>query len=290
MNFAMVYGVTPDYWKAMRIPLLRGRYLTEQDSENAPPVVLIDEDFAQKFFSHEDPLGKRIHSGLIGTEPEIVGIVKHVKHEGLASGGREKVPAQFYMPFVQVPQRFVTEVSLGVDFVARTDGPPMSFVGAIREASKQFDSQQVVYAFDSVDAIVSSSISAQQFLMMLLSGFAGAALLLSSVGIYGLVSYLVEQRTHEIGVRVALGALRRDVLRLILKHGTKTTLCGIGVGLAGAFGLTRLLSSFLFGVTPADPVTFGGIATLMFFVGLLASYIPARRALRVDPMVALRYE
>lgn len=273
MNHAMIYGVTHDYWKVMRIPLLRGRYLTERDNENTPPVVVIDEALARSFFGDQDCLGMKLHVGLLDTEPEIIGIVKHVKHEGLASDGREKTPAQFYMPFMQVPPKFVSEVSLGVDFVVRTDGPPMSYVGAIRDASKQFDSQQVVYAFDSLDAIVSNSISSQQFLMRLLSGFAALALLLSCIGIYGLVSYLVEQRTHEIGVRIALGALRRDVLGLVLERGTTTTLFGIGIGLVGAFGLTRLLSGFLYGVTAVDLVTFGGMAMLVLLVGLLASYI-----------------
>ncbi len=290
MNFAMVYGVTPHYWKAMRIPLIRGRYLTEQDNEHSPPVVLIDENLAYRFFGKEDPLGRRIHLGVIGTEPEIVGIVGHVKHEGLASGGREKIPAQFYMPFTQVPERFISEVSLGVDFVARTTGPPESFIGAIREASKQFDSQQVVYAFDSMDAIVRSSIAMQHFSMMLLSAFAALALLLSCLGIYGLIVYVVGQRTHEIGVRIALGAVRKNVLWLILGHGAKMTAMGTAIGLMGAFGLTRLLSNFLFGVSSSDPITFCAVAILMIFVGLLASWVPARRATRVDPMVALRYE
>ena len=290
VNFAMIYGVAPDYWKVMRIPLLRGRYLEDSDNENSRPVVVIDEDLAHKFFPRQDPIGKRLHIGLIGTAPEIVGIVGHVKHEGLGSGGRERIPAQFYMPFTQVPEKWMPEVSLGVDFVVRTTGPPESFIGAIREASRQFDSQQVVYAFDSMEAIVSSSIWAQHFSMLLLSGFAALALLLSSVGIYGLISYLVTQRTHEIGVRVALGAFRGDVLWLILGHGIKMTIAGIAIGLAGAFGLTRLLSSLLFGVSTTDPLTFGGAAIFLIFIGVLACYVPARRAMRVDPMVALRYE
>ena len=290
MNFAMIYGVTAAYWKILRIPLLRGRYLEESDDENSRPVVVIDENLAHKFFPREDPIGKRLHIGLIGTAPEIVGIVGHVKHEGLGSGGRERIPAQFYMPFTQIPEKWMPEVSLGVDFVVRTAGPPESFIGAIREASRQFDSQQVVYAFDTMEAIVSSSIWTQHFSMMLLSAFAALALLLSCMGIYGLISYLVAQRTHEIGVRVALGAFRGDVLWLILSHGIKMTIIGIAIGLAGAFGLTRLLSSLLFGVSATDPLTFGGAAILLILIGLLACYMPARRAMRVDPMVALRHE
>jgi predicted permease len=290
MNFAMLYAVSPDYWKVMRIPLLRGRYLTEEDNENSRPVVLIDEDLARKFFAGKDPIGQRLHVGLLDSAPEIVGIVGHVVHEGLGAVGRERVQAQFYIPTTQIPDKWMSEVALGVDFVARTAGPPESFIGAIGEASHRFDSEQVVYAFDSMDAIVASSIAVHRFSMILLSIFAGLALLLSCVGIYGLIGFLVEESTHEIGIRVALGALGRDVLWLVLRNMGRMMVIGLTVGLAGAFALTRLLSNLVFGVSTTDAATFGGAAALLAAVACAASYIPARRAMRVDPMVALRHE
>jgi predicted permease len=290
MHFALFYAVTPGYWRAMAIPLIRGRYLTDQDNEASHPVIVIDQSLAREFFPGEDPLGRRINVGLIGTEPEVVGIVGHVKHWGLASDNQESIQAQFYLPFMQIPDKFMPLVASGVDFVVRTSGAPQSFVGAIRKASQQFDGSQVVYGFEAMDEIVSDSVSTQRSSMILLALFAAVALVLSSVGIYGVISYLVEQRTHEIGVRLTLGALRKDVLWLILGHGTKMAMIGIAIGLGASFGLTRLMTKLLFGVTPTDPVTFGGVTILLLLVALLACFVPARRAMQVDPMVALRHE
>jgi putative ABC transport system permease protein len=290
MNWALFYPSSPGYWKAMRISLIRGRLLTEQDKENSPPVIVIDESFARQYFPNEDPVGKRINLGLLEMQPEIVGVVAHVNHWGLGSIAHENLKAQLYVPMLQIPDRFMPLAARGVNVVARTASAPQFYEEALRAASKQFDRDQVVYDFEPMERIVSDSIAMQRFAMVLLGVFAGLALVLASLGIYGVVSYLVGQRKHEVGIRMALGAQRGDVLRLILGQGTKMALIGVGIGLAIAFGLTRLMASMLFGVSVRDPLTFLGVSLLLTTIACLACYLPARRAARVDPMLALRYE
>jgi putative ABC transport system permease protein len=194
------------------------------------------------------------------------------------------------MPVWQVPDRFWPLLANGSQWVARTSGAPGGIAGGIREAQARVDSTSVIFAVQPMEEIVANSITKQRLTMMLLSVFSGLALALSAVGIYGVISYLTGQRTHEIGIRVALGASAADVLRMILGEGMRITLIGVGVGLVAALGLTRLITKIIYGVSASDPLTFLGVALLLSAVALLACYIPARRAMRVDPIIALRYE
>jgi ABC-type antimicrobial peptide transport system permease subunit len=198
--------------------------------------------------------------------------------------------AEFYIPFRQIPDRFMSRAARTVVVLIRAKRQPLALVETIRHAIEQMNSEQVMYEVRAYDEIVASSIAAQRFSMVLLGTFASLALLLSSIGIYGVISYLVGQRTREIGIRIALGAQRADILRMVLGRGASMALVGVALGLVGALGLTRLMSGLLFGVSATDPLTFLAVAWLLTFVALTACYIPARRATRVDPIIALRYE
>ena len=290
MESSLFYLVDPDYLKAMGTPLVRGRFLTEQDSESSPPVIVIDESFAKKYFPNEDPIGKHVNLSLVDLHPEIVGVAGHVKHFGLDSDAKEPIAAQLYMPFMQLPEQFWPLVASNVWMVARTQGPAGSAAGAIRTTLARNNSEEVMFAEQTMDDIVDESLADRRFVMILLGAFAALALTLSSIGIYGVVSYLVGERTHEIGIRVALGAHHVDVLRLVLGQGAKMALAGVTAGLAAAFGLTRLMAKMLYGVGASDPLTYGGVAIVLTLVAMAACYVPARRATRVDPIVALRYE
>jgi putative ABC transport system permease protein len=290
MNWALFYGITPDYFKTMGIPLLRGRQLTRGDNESAPGVVIIDEYLAQRYFPGQDPIGKRLNFGLFNMTAEIVGVARHINHWGPGSKRGGQIQAEVYLPWVQFPDQVMPLLSRGVDFVARTAQSPESMADAIRSAASQFDPNMVSFNFMPMKRIISDSIAAQRFTMVLLGVFAGLALLLASIGIYGVLSYVVGQRTQEVGIRMALGAQRRDVLRMILGEGTRLTSIGIGIGLIASLVLTRLMSSMLFGVSATDPLTFLLVAVALTAVACTACAIPALRATRVDPMVALRYE
>jgi predicted permease len=290
MNFALWYPVQPQYLQVMGTPLIRGRFISDQDAEKTPMVIVIDQNFAREYFPNEDPVGKRINIGLINGIAEIVGVVGHVKHWGLADQGHQNLQAEFYSPLVQLPDQVLPLAAGGIGVVVRTSGNPEAFVSAIRQASTKFDSGQVVYDFTPMTKIVSDSIATQRFTMILLGIFSALALVLSSVGIYGVISYLVGQRTHEIGIRMALGAQRRDVVRMVLGEGLRVALVGVAVGIVAALALTHLMTQMIFGVRAVDPLTFAGVAILLTLVALAACYIPARRAMRVDPIVALRYE
>ncbi len=290
MPFALFYLVNPDYHQAMRIPVERGRSFTERDDEHGPSVALIDATFAHKYFPNQDPIGKHLNVGLLDMQPEIVGVVGHVEHWGLGSREHQDLQAQLYLPVWQVPDRFWTLLANGSGYVARTTGNTGDITGAIRQAAEKVVSSAAIYEVRPMEEIVSRSISTQRLTMFLLSIFSALALILSAVGIYGVISYLTGQRTHEIGVRVALGASRRDVLRMVLGQGLKITLIGVVIGIAAAFGFTRLITTLIYGVGASDPLTFGAVAIMLSGVALFACYIPARRAMRVDPIVALRYE
>jgi predicted permease len=291
MNVGIWYAIQPDYLKAMGIPLLRGRFISPEDTENSRSVVVIDENFAREFFPNADPIGKQIDTDLVGplVRSEIVGIVGHTRQTGPSDTERQDREGQFYFAIDQMPDKVVA-LFTGMTMVARSSTTPLASAGSIRAASKRFDPDQVLFDFQPMDELLSKSIANQRFTMILLSIFAALALVLSAIGVYGVISYLVSQRTREIGVRVALGAQRSDVLRLILGDGARLTFLGVAIGLAASLGLTRLLAKMLFGVRARDPVTLIVVTVILSAVAFLACYIPARRATRIDPMVALRYE
>jgi predicted permease len=290
MTFALFYLVNPGYVDAMKIPVQRGRFFTEQDDEHGQQVVVIDAAFARKYFRNEDPVGKRLNLGLLDMQPLIVGVVGHVEHWGLGSTSNQNLQAELYLPVWQVPDRFWPLLAHGAGYVVRTSGKTEGLGKELREATVKFDPSAAVYEMRPMEEIVAGSISSQRMTMILLSIFSGLALVLSAIGIYGVISYLVGQRTHEIGIRVAMGASRQDVLRMVLGDGMTIALAGAAIGLAAALGLTRLISKMIYGVSAVDPLTFGGVAVLLMTVALLACYVPARRAMSVDPIVILRYE
>jgi len=294
MDMAMVYRVEPDYLEAMGIALKQGRFFTDQDNERSPNVAVIDEVFARKYFPNENPIGRRLN--LIGEEDQrqIVGVVGHVKQFDLDSDGAYPVQAQLYLPFRAISNSVMALVPGGVIVVARFEGASgeagPSFFNSIRLVIQGQNSQNVIFRLQTMNEALARSLARHRFSMTLLGAFAAVALLLASVGLYGVISYLVGQRTHELGVRIALGARRSDVLRLVVNHGMKMALGGVAIGLIAAFGLTRLMANMLYGVSPSDPATFAVIALLLAAVAMAACIIPAWRATKVDPLVALRHE
>jgi putative ABC transport system permease protein len=275
-------GVSPDYFKAMKIQLLKGRVFTESDGFNKPPVIIINEAMARQYWPNEDPVGKRVMSSLDGWRfwREIVGVVKDVRYAALDTEAK----TQIYIPFNH---------DSGISYrtlVARTDGAPLSFVATLQSQVEAIDRDQPITHVRTLDELVARSVSQRRFNMLTLTILAGVALLLAAVGIYGVMSYSIEQRTHEIGLRMALGAQTRDVLKLVVSQGMTLTLIGVAIGLGAALALTRLIKNLLFGVSATDPMTFFVIATLLAMVALIACYLPARRATKVDPLVALKTE
>jgi predicted permease len=289
MPQALTYITTPGYLGTMEIPLLRGRDFTEQDSESSRKVVVIDEVLAEHFFPGQDPVGKQLQLYMLGPA-EIVGVVGHVKHWGLDTDDSAKIRDQLYFPFFQIPDQFMAHAKMGLRLVLRTRSNPLSVVSAVGEQVMGPGKDQPVYNVNSMEQLISSSVARRRFLRMVLVIFAGLALTLAAIGIFGVMSYSVSQRTHEIGVRMALGAERRDVLKLVVGRGVALALGGIAIGVGGALGLTHFLAGMLYGVRPTDPITYLLACLLLTGVALLASYLPARRATKVDPMVALRYE
>ena len=276
------YSVSADYFSAMGIPLRRGRLFTERDNKDSPHVALINETMAKRTFPGEDPIGKRITFDTGEKNPdwfEVVGIVGDVKQYGLD----QPTTLQTYEPYTQ--QTFPS-----MTLVVRTKGDPTNLSAAIRSEVLKLDKDQPVSSIKTLQQFFSNSISQQQFSMLLLGVFAAVALVLATVGIYGVLSYAVTQRRHEIGIRMALGARAPDVLRLVLINGMSLALIGVILGLGGAFGLTRLMETLLFEVKATDIITYATVALGLLVVALAACYIPARRATKVDPLVALRYE
>lgn len=289
MPWANWYEVQPDYLKVMGIPLKRGRFFTAADNESSPLVTVIDESFAAKYFPNQDPIGKRINDEFLGKPAEIVGIVGNVKQWGLDP--RINLQAEFYIPLMQVNDSLLTRTAVHTSGVlVRTDGPPLAMVEPLRKKIVEGNAQDVLFRPRSYDQIVSRSLSNRSFSMVLLGAFAALALLLAAIGIYGVVSYIVGQRTREIGIRIALGAQPGNVIGLVLGEGARMALIGVAVGLAAALLLTHLMKSVLYGVSAADPLTYLAVAALLSAIALLACYIPAIRATHVDPIVALRYE
>jgi len=291
--------VTPDYFRAMDIPLKSGRYFNDHDDRSslagkdlsklpelerqvaAMNAIVIDEEFARRYWPNEDPIGKRIRIGReSGVSLTVLGVVGRVKMEGL---GEDSMRVQGYFPFAQIPDSDMT-------VILKAAGDPNQLISAVRQQVKNIDPDQPIYSVRTMDEIRAASVAPERLNLALLSIFAGIALILAIVGIYGVMSYSVTQRTHEIGIRMAIGAQPRDVFRMILGQGMILALVGVVIGLVGAFALTRLMATMLFGIEPTDPTTFASIAVLLTAVALVACYIPGRRATKVDPLVSLRYE
>ncbi|HEU5233706.1 MAG TPA: ABC transporter permease [Terriglobales bacterium] len=290
MNWALFYIAEPDYQKAMGFPLLSGRFISENDTQTSPPVIVIDEYLAHKYFPNENPIGKHLNIGLLDLQPEIVGVVGHVKHWGLDKDSQQKVQAQVYVPLNQIPDRFWPLLNRGAYLMLRSSVDPLTLLPALRASISKVNHEHVIYNVRTFDQIISDSLAERRFSMILLGLFAALALVLSSIGIYGVISHLVGQRVPEIGTRMALGAQRKDVLRLILGRGIALSAAGVILGSLLALILTRQMRSMIYGVTATDPLTFAGVALLLMLVATGACYMPARRAMRVDPMSALRHE
>ncbi len=292
--------VTPDYFRAMNIPVLRGRVFTDRDDRShlagkdlsklsetqremaGVTSIVIDEEFAKRYWPNEDAVGKRIRLGTAADAPvlEVLGVVGRVKMESLNQNSDR---VQGYFAFNQTP-------SSGMTVIIKGASDPNQLISSVRAAVREIDPDQPIYSPRTMDDIRSESVAPERLNLTLLSLFAGLALVLAIVGIYGVMSYSVTQRTHEIGIRMAIGARPLDVFKMILGHGMKLALIGVAVGLAGAFALTRLMASMLFGVEPTDATTFGAISVLLIGVALLACYLPGRRATKVEPTISLRYE
>jgi predicted permease len=276
--------VSTDYFKTMEIPLLSGRYFDERDSKDSLPVTVVDETLANRYWPDQDPVGKRIAAFFDSKNNQlnwrtVVGVVKNVKRYGLDG----KIKEQYYFPQSQSPQR-------SMFLLVRSAADPTGLASSIRDAIHNVDKDQPIFRVMTMEQVVSNSVAQKRFSMLLLVIFAAVALLLAAVGIYGVMSYSVTQRSHEIGIRMALGAQQGDVLRMVVRQGMTITLIGVVIGLVGAFLVTRIMSSLLFGVGARDPLTFVAIPLILAGVALGACFIPARRATRVDPMIALRYE
>jgi predicted permease len=270
------------YFEAMQIPLVSGRLFTEQDSATSPPVVIVDDYMAGQLWPHEDPLGKRIKLGsLTSDEPfvTVVGVVGRVKQYTLDTDSR----IALYLPQTQYPVR-------EMNVVVRSSADPAVESASVMQIVRGLDPDLPVYSVRTMRARVAESLARRRFSMMLLVIFAAVSLVLAALGTYAVMAYLVNQGTPEIGIRVALGATRFDILRMIVKRGMQITLAGVGVGLVGAFLLTGLIRSLLFGILPTDPTTYVVVSLFLVTVSFLATYIPARRAAQVDPVTSLRNE
>lgn len=289
-HLTQTYIVQPGFMSALQIRILHGRALTEQDNETSPVVTVIDEAFAQKYFPGQDPIGKHLNFRTWGEGVEIVGIAGHVKQFGLDQDTASRtMRAEVYLPLMQMKAVSMDSFSQ-LDVLAKGPLPPAVMEEQVRRAVQQVNGDCVVYGATSFDSLISDGLAIRRFAMILLATFAAVALLLASIGIYGVVSYAVGQRSREIGIRMALGAQRGDVLRMVIAEGGRMALLGLGIGVVAALALTRLMASMLFGVTASDPATFGAVAVLLCGLALLACFIPARRATQVDPVRALRYE
>ena len=275
--------VAPNFHETMRIRLLRGRTFSEQDTKTKAAVIVVNETLAKRYWPNEDPLGKRIAFGSPGKPNpawrEIIGVVGNVKYFGLD----EEQPPALYLAMAQAPQR-------GMTIVVRTSVPPLSLASGVREKIAALQPNLAIPAFATMDEAVASAADQPRLLSVLTGVFALMALLLAGVGLYGVMAYMVQERTQEMGIRLAIGARPSEVLRMVLAQGIKLALVGVAVGLAAALALTKVLASLLFEVSDRDPVTFLSVALLLVGVAFAASYFPARRAMRVDPIVALRYE
>jgi predicted permease len=275
---ASFYGVSPDYFSTLGIKIVRGRGFSERDDEHAPTVVVISETMAAKYWPGEDPIGKRVKLSYNNTGPrEIVGIAGDVKQKSLT----DAVLPQMYTPFVQTPWPFLTAV-------AKTSAAPEAAAGSMRQALAHLDPEQAAGEIRTFDQYLARSIATPRFTAILLGTFAALALLLAGFGLYGVMAYSVAQRRREIGIRMALGAQAADVRSLVVSQAMRLGAAGLAMGIAGALAVTRVLDSLLFGVSASDPLTFATVSAALITVLVLAAYLPARRATRVDPIIALR--
>jgi putative ABC transport system permease protein len=280
---AGVRAITPDYFQTMRIPVLKGRSLTAQDRYNTPRVIIVNEALASRYWPNQEAIGKRL--AFVEEDPdkqvwrEIVGVAGNVKHKALET----EIEPEVYFPYQQLPGPYM-------NLVVNTASDPASMIPAVRDQVLSIDKDQPVSDIMTMDQRVAKSVASRRFVMSLLGAFSVLALGLAAVGIYGVMAYLVTQRTAEIGVRMALGAQRRDVLKLVVGRGMALAIVGTAIGLVASLAMTRLMRSLLFEVTPTDWLTFLMASMLLLTVALLASYIPARRATKVDPLNALHYE
>jgi len=275
-------AVTPEYFQTLRVPLIRGRYFTWHDGPDASPVVIINETMARGFWPGEDPIGKRFKFGGLDSRAPwltIAGVVGDMRRQGLDRGSR----AETFLPVTLQPRR-------GMDLVIRTAGDPLALAATIQSVIRSVDKDSPLFDITTLEARIGESISQRRFQTVLLGLFSVLALVLAAIGIYGVMYQFVSQRTHEFGVRVALGAQRRDVIGMVLRQAIVMAGAGVLLGILGALVLTRAMSTMLFGVSPADLLTFTVVPLLLGAVALAASYIPARRSTKIDPLVALRYE
>ena len=282
------YHVSPAYFQTMGIELIKGRLFTAEDTPATPSVAIIDEVLARRYFPNEDPLGQRLKASADAPGIEIVGVVRHAEPNSLDAQG--PAPAQFYFNFNQIPAERLPGYVRRINLLTRTEVEPLSLASAVRGQVAALNKDQAVFNVRTMEQTVAQSVAARRFSMLLLTVFGIVALALASIGIYGLMSYTVAQRTREIGVRMALGAQMSDVLKLMVGQGMKLALVGVVLGLVASVALTQLMKTLLFGVSATDPLTFIAIALLLTVVALLACWLPARRATKVDPMEALRYE
>jgi len=273
------------FWRLMNVdPGFNPRNLLTMQ-----PVAIIDEAFARQYFQNEDPIGKRLLLAVPGsTSHEIVGVVRHVEHFNLE--GQAPVKSEVYFNFNQIPLQTLPQFVRRMNLLLRSSSDPLSLAAPVRGEIFTLNKDQSVFNVRTMGQMLSQSVAARRFSMVLLAVFAALALALAGIGIYGVMSYTVALRTREIGIRMALGAHRGDVLKLVAGEGLKLAVIGIATGLAGALALTRLLTTLLFGVAPTDALTYTAVSLTLIFVSLLACYVPARRATKVDPLVALRYE
>jgi putative ABC transport system permease protein len=283
--------ISPEYFRVVRIPLKQGRTFTEADRVDSARVMVISESLARAAFPGENPIGKRIACCEAASDgkpvwKEVVGVVGDIHAWGLD----QEVQPEFYIPVTQAPGAAWNWIQSSMDIVVRSSIEPAALTNSVRQAVGKVDAGVPLYGTETMEQRVSASLDRSRFNTLLMSVFAAVALLLSAVGIYGVLSYLVAQRTHEIGIRMAIGARREDVLRLVIAHGMKLALIGVSIGVVGALLTSQLLSSLLFGIKPTDFITMFGVSCLLVVVAMLASFVPARRAAGVDPMVALRYE
>ena len=289
MNWSLKYVVEPGYREAMGLRVRRGRFLAPGDDENAPLVTVIDDVFARKYFGSDDPVGKRLNLADFDRPAEIVGVVHHVRQWGLDADDVQPLRAQLYLACQQMPDKYVSG-SAGGTIAVRTAGAPSALAGPLRRLLQAAHRDQVVYGMQTMEEVISDSLAARRTSMILLGAFAALALVLSAIGIYGVIAFVAGQRKGEIGIRMALGAERRDILRLVVGQGGRLAALGIGLGILAALGLTRLMSGLLYGVRAFDPATFGAMAAVLWAVAMLASYLPARAAAAADPIVVLRAE